>query len=106
MDRVLYRPFVFDHNLYGECLSIHLSFKRFDKNLFGLRNFPVSILGTLTVSIVALFFAHFLHQMVLEGMPPQEFWAKQSLRYYWVSLIIAFVVGAIFYAFFYDKYRQ
>lgn len=80
--------------------------KRFDKNIFGPRNFPVSILGTVTVSLVALFFARFLHQMVLEGMPAQEFWAKQSLGYYWVSVVIIIVVSCIFYAFFYFKYRQ
>ncbi len=56
--------------------------KRFDKNIFGPRNFPVSILATVTVSLVALFFARFLHQMVLEGMPAQEFWVKQNFGYY------------------------
>ncbi len=99
---LMYSVIIYMANAY---LFIYL-LKRFDKNLFGPRNFPVSILGTVSVSLVALFFARFLHQMVLEGMPPKEFWAKQSLGYYWVSLVIAFVVGVIFYAFFYYKYRQ
>ncbi len=99
---LLYSVIIYMANAY---LFIYL-LKRFGKNLFGLINFPVSILGTVTVSIVALFFARFLHLMVLKGMPPKEFWAKQSLGYYLVSLVIAFVVGVIFYAFFYYKYRQ
>ncbi|HET8737788.1 MAG TPA: 2TM domain-containing protein [Pricia sp.] len=80
--------------------------KRFDQNLFGPKSFPVSIIGTVTVSLLALFFARFLHRVVLEGVPAREFWADQQLGYYWVALTISFVVAVIFYAFFYFKYRQ
>lgn len=79
---------------------------KFDRKLFGPKSFPISIVGTVTISLAALFFTRFLHQVVFEGMPVQEFWAKQSLGYYWVSMVIAFVVAAIFYASFYYKYRQ
>ncbi len=99
---LMYSVIIYLANAY---LFIYLQ-KRFDGRLFGPKSFPVSIVGTITVSLVALFFARFLHRVVLEGMGTQEFWNHQSLKYYWVSLAIAFVVAVIFYSFFYYKYRQ
>ncbi len=99
---LMYSVIIYMANAY---LFIYLQ-KRFDRRLFGPKSFPVSIVGTITVSLVALFCSRFLHRVVLEGMPIQEFWNHQSLKYYWVSLAIAFVVAVIFYSFFYYKYRQ
>ncbi len=99
---LMYTVIIYMANAY---LFIYL-LKRFDKNIFGPKSFPFSIVGTVSVSVLALFFSRFLHRVVLEGMPAQEFWAKQSLRYYWVSMVIAIVVAVVFYAFFYYKYRQ
>ncbi len=80
--------------------------KRFNRNLFGPRSFPISISGTIGVTLVALFITRFLHWVVLEGMSVEDFWSKQSWDYYWVTIVISAAVGAIFYAFFYYKYRQ
>jgi len=99
---LMYSVIIYMANAY---LFIYL-LKKFDRKLFEPKNFPVSIVGTVIVSLAALFFSRLLHRIVLEGMPVQEFWAKESLGYYWVSVVIIIVVAVIFYAFFYYKYRQ
>ena len=99
---LMYSVIIYMANAY---LFIYL-LKKFDRKLFGPKNFPVSIVGTVTVSFAALFLSRSVHRIVLEGMSVQEFWAKESLGYYWVSVVIIIVVAAIFYAFFYYKYRQ
>ncbi|SDE63808.1 2TM domain-containing protein [Pricia antarctica] len=99
---LMYSVIIYMANAY---LFIYL-LNKFDRKLFGSKSFPISIAGTVTVSLAALFFARFLHRIVLEGMPVQEFWTKESLRYYWVSVVIIIVVSSIFYAFFYFKNRQ
>ncbi len=80
--------------------------KKFDRRLFGPKSFPISIVGTITVSFAALFLSRLIHRIVLEGMSVEEFWDKESLGYYWVSVVIIIVVSIIFYAFFYYKNRQ
>jgi len=80
--------------------------KRFNRNLFGPKSFPISISSTIGVTLVALFIARFLHWVVLEGMSVEEFRSKQSWDYYWMAIVISAGVGAIFYAFFYYRYRQ
>jgi len=80
--------------------------KRFDNNIFGVKRFLISIFGTVVVSLVALFFARFVHYVLVEGIGFQEFLARQRIQYFWVSLVISIVVALIFYAFFYFKYRQ
>lgn len=99
---LMYSVIIYMANAY---LFLYL-LQRFDRNLFGPKSFPISIVGTVSVSLLALFFTRFLHRVVLEGLPAQEFWARESLKYYWVSMAIAFVVAVIFYAFFYFKFRQ
>lgn len=79
---------------------------KFDRNLFGPKRFFISITSTILVSILALFLARLLHQVVYNGMSLAEFLERQTLQYYWISLVIALVVALIFYAFFYYKYRQ
>ncbi|MGB6151925.1 MAG: 2TM domain-containing protein [Pricia sp.] len=79
---------------------------RFDKNLFGPKSFPISILSTIAVSMLTLFLVRTFHRVLLDGLTVQEFLARQRLEYYWVAMVIAIVVAAIFYAFFYYKYRQ
>ncbi|WP_373519307.1 2TM domain-containing protein [Pricia sp.] len=99
---LMYSVIIYMANAY---LFIYL-LKEFDKKLFGPKSFPISLIGTVTVSLAALFFSRFIHRTVLEGMPVKEFWAKESLGYYWVSMVITLVVSVIFYVFFYYKYRQ
>ncbi|MDT7827884.1 2TM domain-containing protein [Pricia sp. S334] len=99
---LMYSAIIYMTNAY---LFIYL-LRRYDGNLYGRKSFPISMVATVTVSLLSLFFARFLHRVVLEGEPIATFWAKQRLEYYWVSLSIALVVALIFYSFFYFKYRQ
>lgn len=80
--------------------------KKFDRSLFGGKRFLISITGAVLVSLLALFLAGFVHNVILEKMELQAFLAKQSFQYYWISMFIATVVALVFYAFFYYKYRQ
>ena len=79
---------------------------RFDKNLFGPKSFPLSLTATLAVSLFTLFVVRFVHLVGVEGMSSEQFWARQTLENYWVSILITLVVSLVFYAFFFYKYRQ
>ncbi|WP_149303423.1 2TM domain-containing protein [Pareuzebyella sediminis] len=80
--------------------------QRFDKNLFSGRRFFISLGSLVVVSLMALFVARFVHEVIIEKTDVQAFLAAQSLQYYGVSMLVAIVVAMIFFAFFYYKYRQ
>ena len=79
---------------------------RFNKNLFGPKSFPISLTATIVVSLFTLFIVRFVHLIGFEGMSVQEFWARQTLGNYWVSILITLVVSLVFYGFFFYKYKQ
>ncbi len=80
--------------------------KRFGHGLFKQNNLLKAILGSVLVTIATLFVIRIIIVVFIHGSSFIDFFATESLRYYYVSFIISVVVTIIFYAFYYYKYRQ
>jgi len=80
--------------------------KRFGHDLFKQNNLLKAILGSVLVTIATLFVIRIIIVVFIHGSSFIDFFATESLRYYYVSFIISVVVTIIFYAFYFYKYRQ
>lgn len=82
-------------------LMLRYGMKIFKGNLLFL-----SLLGNISVSVLAIFFARLIIITVIQGVGILEFLRRESPQYYVNSLIIAMVISGIFYALYYYKHRQ
>ena len=66
---------------------------------------PAIASGIIT-TLIGIFIARLVHLTVFYNKSFSDFIAEEKIGYYWVSFIIAMVVTAIFYAFFYYRYKK
>ncbi|TNF77875.1 MAG: histidine kinase [Bacteroidetes bacterium] len=101
-----------EHMIYSwliylaNALLIAYLIQRYGMKIFKGNLLFLSILGNISVSVLAIFFARLIIISGLQGMGILEFFQGESPQYYVNSLIIAIVISGIFYSFYYYKNRQ
>ncbi len=81
-------------------------FRRFGRNVYGFKRLAICISGNVMISLAAIFVARAILFVGIYQRAFDEFISNEKLSYYYYSLLVALVVSAIFYAFFYIKYKQ
>jgi sensor histidine kinase YesM len=101
-----------EHMIYSwliylaNALLIAYLMQRYGMKIFKGNLLFLSLLGNISVSVLAIFFARLIIISVIQGMGILEFLRRESPQYYVNSLIIAVVISGIFYALYYYKHRQ
>lgn len=101
-----------EHMIYSwliylaNALLIAYLIQRYGMKIFKGNLLFLSILGNISVSVLAIFFSRLIIISGLQGMGILEFFQGESPQYYVNSLIIAIVISGIFYSFYYYKNRQ
>jgi len=80
--------------------------RKYKGNPFKLDHLGRGMLGTVVLSVGTIFIIRFVAIVLFMGIPFSDFWVAESPRFYYFSLVIAIVVSAVFYAFYYYKYNQ
>ena len=83
----------------ANALLIAYLIQRYGMKIFKVNLLFLSILGNISVSVLAIFFARLIIISGLQGMGILEFFQRESPQYYVNSLIIAIVISGIFYSF-------
>lgn len=80
--------------------------RKYGTTLFNFKNLLLAFLGNIGLTLLALFFINLVISVVVWGRTVTFFLQNQSVDQYYLSLIISIVVTAVFYAFYYYKFRQ
>ena len=66
----------------------------------------IGFLGSISLTLIALFLIRTFHKVVLEGQTYSEFFASQNGTFYLISLIITVVISLFFHVFYFYKALQ
>lgn len=80
--------------------------KKYPGKLFTSKNLGIGFIGAVAVTILSIFFARIIIEMVIDGEGFVEFLEGESIQFYFVALIISVVITAILYLFYYYRYVQ
>lgn len=80
--------------------------KRYDNMLYTPKRLVIGVFGNLLLSILGVFVSRFIVRVILYQMPLDRFFASEKLGSYQFSMTLVVVISAMFYAFWYYKYRQ
>jgi len=80
--------------------------KKFQNDLFKIKNLGRGIVGGIVITIICLFLIRVFTEVILKGEDFTQFISEEKLEYYYVSFIISLVVLFIFYSFYFYKYNQ
>lgn len=80
--------------------------KKYPGKLFTSKNLGIGFIGAIAVTILSIFFARIIIEMVIDGEGFVEFLEGESIQFYFVALIISVVITAILYLFYYYRYVQ
>lgn len=79
---------------------------RFGSNFRSARRLAIGLAGNFIISVIGIFVSRVILKVGLHNVPFTEFLRNENLGHYYISLIIAAIVLAIFYGFYYYRYRQ
>jgi len=90
----------------ANALLIRYILKKYGDEFYKWRNLLVALSGSVLVTLIGILFVRFVTQVLIQGETFSEFISGETVSFYYVSFIISLVVTAIFYLFYYYKYRQ
>lgn len=91
--------------LVNACMFIYFSIKH-HKNFFKPANLTVTAVLSVSLSLLTIFLLRYYWSYQNNGWNFDQFIEGEKISFYWVSLVITLVTGAIFYIFNYYKHRQ
>ncbi len=80
--------------------------KKWDGFLFTLKRMSIAVLGNVVITCAAVFVGRVIILAGLQDHPLQEVLGSQPLNQYIQPVVVTLIISAIFYAFWYYKYRQ
>ena len=105
--REYYENMIFSIILYLANINVWRFFaSRFGHDFRSLKRLAIGLTGNFIISVVGIFLSRLILKVGLHRVSFIEFLKNENPGHYYVSLIIAAVVLAIFYGFYYYKYRQ
>jgi len=79
---------------------------RYGNSFFTLRKLIYGFTGTISLTLLTLFFINMFIVTVIKGDTIVNFLSNQYLSYYWSGLLISIVVTSIFYGVYYYKQKK
>ncbi|MGI9552383.1 MAG: 2TM domain-containing protein, partial [Aurantibacter sp.] len=102
-----YKSIIFSVIIYlGNVYAWRYCDQRFGSDFHSVKRLGLGFLTNFLVSIVAIFISRFILEVGFNNTGIMEFLVNEKPGDYYVSLIIAMVIVAIFYAFYYYKHWQ
>ncbi|TDI70593.1 MAG: histidine kinase [Bacteroidetes bacterium] len=80
--------------------------KKYPGKLFTSKNLGIGFIGAIAVTILSIFFARIIIEMVIDGEGFVEFLEGESIQFYFVAFVISIVVTFIFYLVYYYRFTQ
>ena len=66
----------------------------------------VGFVGSVSLTLLTLFFVRIVHRVFIEGNSFEQFFATETLQFYFIALIITLVISLFFHAFYFYKILQ
>lgn len=102
-----YENMIFSIILYLANVNVWRYFaSRFGGNFRSAKRLAIGLTGNFVISVIGIFVSRLILKVGLHNVPFTEFLMNENPAHYYISLIIAAVVLAIFYGFYYYRYRQ
>ena len=83
-------------------LNHKINWEKYDQRY----RFVIGFVGSISLTLIALFLIRTFHKVVLEGQTYSEFFASQNGTFYLISLIITVVISLFFHVFYFYKALQ
>ncbi|SDS47034.1 hypothetical protein SAMN04487764_2291 [Gillisia sp. Hel1_33_143] len=83
-------------------LNHKINWEKYDQRY----RFVIGFVGSISLTLIALFLIRTFHKVVLEGQTYSEFLASQNGTFYLISLIITVVISLFFHVFYFYKALQ
>ncbi len=105
--RQYYTNIIFSMLIYmlNMCWFLFL-LKRWDYFLYTFKRMSIAVTGNLIMTCLGVFVSRLIHYKVFYNWSFNKIITSQTVYDYTLSIVIALVISAIFYVFYYYKYRQ
>ncbi|MCH7524686.1 MAG: 2TM domain-containing protein [Bacteroidetes bacterium] len=75
-------------------------------NRFIKNKILIGFIGSITITLITVFFIRLFHRTVLDGLSYSEFLESEKLQFYFIPLIITAVISLFFHAFYFYQELQ
>ncbi|WP_299434767.1 2TM domain-containing protein [uncultured Maribacter sp.] len=105
--REYWKNMIFSLVLYfANAYWVEYHIKAFENNLFTVKRFLIAILGNVLFSLLGVFVSNLIIEVGIYKLSFWNFFGRQHIEEYRMSMLISIVISLVFYAIWYYKNRQ